>query len=251
VAQKKKNITIKMGLDGWVMTYGDMMSLLLTFFVLIVSFSSMQQTKFEQAAASLADAFGVLNNPESVIELNKPIVPNHQPTDEEAEALYEVRSVEKYLVENGMDQDVSVEVTPEGVLFRVDAMFAFEPASADLKPKSEKLLGRLGRFFRKFPYDVRVAGHTDSVPISSRRYPTNWELSATRAVTVARYFQGVGIQPQKDVPKLDQLPFAKPLVTQPAADQKMDSETQGRPIINPVTSRLGTLIEPEKESKDQ
>ena len=53
---RKKNVTIKQGLDGWVMTYGDMMSLLLTFFVLIVSFSSMQETKFEQAAKSLAKA---------------------------------------------------------------------------------------------------------------------------------------------------------------------------------------------------
>ena len=50
MAKKKKNVIIKQGLDGWVMTYGDMMSLLLTFFVLIVSFSSMQETKFEQAA---------------------------------------------------------------------------------------------------------------------------------------------------------------------------------------------------------
>ena len=64
MSKKKKNIVIKQGLDEWVMTYGDMMSLLLTFFVLIVSFSSMQQTKFEQAANSLRDAFGVLASPE-------------------------------------------------------------------------------------------------------------------------------------------------------------------------------------------
>ncbi len=86
---KKSNITINTGLPGWVMTYGDMMSLLLTFFVLIVSFSSMQETKFEQAANSLKDAFGVLATPESVIEFNDPLIPNHNPESEEAVAVAE------------------------------------------------------------------------------------------------------------------------------------------------------------------
>ncbi len=103
MAKKKKNIIIKQGLDDWVMTYGDMMSLLLTFFVLIVSFSSMQETKFEQAVNSLHEAFGVMVNAESVIEFDAPLIPNHDPTDEEAEAIYEVRSVEKFIMEEGLD----------------------------------------------------------------------------------------------------------------------------------------------------
>ena len=59
MGSKKRPIVINMGLPGWVMTYGDMMSLLLTFFVLIVSFSSMQEAKFKDAALSLRQAFGV------------------------------------------------------------------------------------------------------------------------------------------------------------------------------------------------
>ena len=284
---KKRNIIIKQGLDEWVMTYGDMMSLLLTFFVLIVSFSSMQETKFEQAAASLADAFGVLSNPESVIEFDKPIIPNHDPTDEEAETLYEVRSVEKFILEQQLDEHVEVEVNDKGVMFRLDAPFVFSPGSADLKEEPRKLLDRLARFFRKFPYEVRVEGHTDSVPIASTRFPSNWELSAARSVTVARYFQGLGIQPQrisaigrgefhpladnatpegrernrrveiyleldrKDMPKLEKLPFATGGLQPALTGQNPDNRAAVRPIINPVTERLGTLDLEDKTLRDK
>ena len=277
MAKKKKNIIINQGLDGWVMTYGDMMSLLLTFFVLIVSFSSMQETKFEQAAASLADAFGVLSNPESVIELNTPIIPNHVPTDEEAEALYEVRSVEKMILDEGLDKQISVEVLDDGILFRLDAPFMFASGGAKLKESAFKILDRLGKFFRKFPYEVRIEGHTDTQPINSSRFPSNWDLSAARAVTVARYFQGSGIPPQRisaigrgefhpiadnataagrsrnrrveiflkmdkqDVPKRNTLPFAGPMSGSTLGGQKPGDAKPVRPIIDPVTGKLGTF----------
>jgi chemotaxis protein MotB len=197
VAKKAKNITIKMGLDGWVMTYGDMMSLLLTFFVLIVSFSSMQQTKFEQAVNSLHDAFGVMAEAESVIEFEQPLVPNHDPTDEEAEVIYEVREVEKFIVEHGIDDKVEVEMKDGRVMFRLDAPFLFESGLAKLKPVSLGVLNKMQGFFKKFPYEVTVEGHTDSHPMHSPVFDSNWELSAGRSVSVARYFQGMGMPPDR------------------------------------------------------
>ena len=192
---RKKNIVVKKGLDEWVMTYGDMMSLLLTFFVLIVSFSSMQEVKFEQAAQSLKEAFGVLAKPEAVIELNQPLVPRHEFRETDLQFLYEVRSIEKAVLEQGREQDVQVEIRDDGVLFRMTAPFLFGSGNADLRPESAPLLDRLARMFRKFPAEVRVEGHTDDVPIASARFPSNWELSAARAVSVARYFQGAGLPP--------------------------------------------------------
>nr|MEE4269878.1 OmpA family protein [Candidatus Krumholzibacteria bacterium] len=278
MAKKKcKNIIIKQGLDDWVMTYGDMMSLLLTFFVLIVSFSSMQETKFEQAVSSLHEAFGVLQNAESVIELETPIVPNHEPQEEEAEFLYEVRAVEKMVMEKGLDKDVEVEVTDEGVLFRLNSEFAFRSGGAELQEEPRGILDKLTSFFKKFPYSIKIEGHTDTVPINSPKFPSNWELSAARAVSVARYFQGMGLPPdriaatgmgefhpiadngtaegraknrrveiflrlaKKDLPRNGQLPMV--LETPPgeaAGDQAKENEPV-RPIINPVTDKLGSL----------
>ncbi len=276
MAKKCKNIIIKQGLDDWVMTYGDMMSLLLTFFVLIVSFSSMQETKFNQAAASLADAFGVMSSPESVIEFNTPIVPNHSPS-EDAEVLYEVRSVEKLLLDEGLEDQVSVKVTDEGVLFRINAPFMFGSGGAELKNEPKSVLDKLAGFFTKYPYKVKVQGHTDSVPINSNKFPSNWELSASRAVSVARYFQGKGIPPEqieatgfgehrpiadnataegrsknrrveiflqldkKDLPKAGPLPFQKDENGKPEAKPATKENNPVRPIINPVTGTLGTL----------
>ncbi len=276
MAKKCKNIIIKQGLDDWVMTYGDMMSLLLTFFVLIVSFSSMQETKFNQAAASLADAFGVMSSPESVIEFNTPLVPNHSP-QEDAEVLYEVRSVEKLLMDEGLQDQVEVKVTDEGVLFSINAPFMFTSGGAELRNEPRTVLDKLAGFFTKFPYQVRVQGHTDNVPINSAKFPSNWELSAARAVSVARYFQEKGIAPdrieatgygehrpiadnatvegrtknrrveiflkldKKDLPKAGQLPFQKVNNQAPGAQPPAKENVPVRPIINPVTGKLGAL----------
>lgn len=277
MAKKCKNITIKQGLDDWVMTYGDMMSLLLTFFVLIVSFSSMQETKFEQAVSSLHEAFGVLESAESVIEMETPIIPNHEPTEEESEILYEVRSVEKLLLETGLDKQVEVQVTDDGVLFRLNSEFAFNTGGATLLKEPKSVLDKLVSFFKKFPYRIRVEGHTDTVPINSAKFPSNWELSASRAVSVARYFQGMGLPPdriaatgmgefhplgdnstnegraknrrveiflqldKKDLPKGGKLPFAQGVEKATPEEKKMEENGSVRPIINPVTGKLGSL----------
>jgi len=277
LAKKCKNIVIKKGLDDWVMTYGDMMSLLLTFFVLIVSFSSMQETKFEQAVSSLHEAFGVLQNAESVIVMDTPIVPSHEAQEEEGELLYEVRSVEKLILEEGIDQNVEVEVTDDGVLFRLNSEFAFVSGGAELAEEPRSILNKLTSFFKKFPYRIRVEGHTDTIPINSAKFPSNWELSAARAVSVARYFQGMGLPPsriaatgmgefhpigdnataevrsknrrvevflqldKKDLPKKDKLPLESVLTDDPNAAKNQTDMGLVRPIINPVTNKLGSF----------
>ena len=80
---------------------------------------------------------------------------------------------------------------------RIHAPFLFGSGQADLLAEPKKILGELSILFRKFPYLVRIEGHTDSMPINSISFPSNWELSAARAVTVARYFQGLGLPPER------------------------------------------------------
>lgn len=278
---KKKNVIIKQGLDGWVMTYGDMMSLLLTFFVLIVSFSSMQETKFEQAANSLKDAFGVLASPESVIDFNDPLIPNHNPENEEADVLYEVRAVEKAILDAELDKQVAVEVREDGVLFRLNAPFLFKSGGAELAAEPRGVLAEMAKFFTKFPYQIEIEGHTDDIPIASARFPSNWELSAARAVSVARYFQSEGMPPERiaatgfgefhpiadnataagrnknrrveiflhlnrdDLKQQPDLPFSESPIqlkeVAPDPQPETEEKTPVRPIINPVTGKLGVL----------
>ena len=179
------------------MTYADMMSLLLTFFVLIVSFSSLQQSKFKQAAQSLQTAFGVMPHHETAINFDNPVMPRQEYDSEDSQIYYEVRQLENLIEEQGLDRDMEVEVRDNGVLFRIDAPFLFGSGDADLRGDARQALDRLVGFLDQFPHQVRIEGHTDSVPISSARYPSNWELSAARAVTVARYFQSLGMSPER------------------------------------------------------
>ncbi len=281
MAKRKKNIIIKQGLDDWVMTYGDMMSLLLTFFVLIVSFSSMQESKFKAAANSLQVAFGVLAAPESVIDFAKPLIPKSEFGGEDSDVLYEVRELEKAILEADLDKQVAVEVRDDGVLFRLNAPFLFKSGGAELAEEPKGILTEMSRFFTKFPYKIEVEGHTDNVPINSGRFPSNWELSAARAVTVARYFQSAGMPPERiaatgygefhpiadnatpegrennrrveiflhlnreDLVRQKELPFSESPIQlekiEPTAAPAKQEKVPVRPIINPVTGKLGVL----------
>ncbi len=196
MGKKKRPVVIKQGLDGWVMTYGDMMSLLLTFFVLIVSFSSMQDAKFKEAALSLRKAFGVLVEPQSVIRIADPLVPRHE-IKEQKDFLFEVRELEKALLDQKLATEVQIEFRPDGVQFRLDAPVLFAAGLSDVQPGSHEMLDTLAGFLNKFSGEVRVEGHSDALPIRNSRFPSNWELSAARAGAVARYFQGQGLEPAR------------------------------------------------------
>ena len=195
--RRKKKSVVGEKRSGWIMTYADMMSLLLTFFVLIVSFSSLQQSKFKQAAQSLQTAFGVMPHHETSINFENPVMPRQEYDSEDSEIYFEVRQMEELIQRQGLDRDMEVEVQDNGILFRIDAPFLFASGDADLRGESRETLSRLVDFLDQFPHQVRIEGHTDSVPIRSERFPSNWELSAARAVTVARYFQSLGMPPER------------------------------------------------------
>lgn len=194
---RKRNPTLRPRVDGWIMTYADMMSLLLTFFILIVSFSSLQQSKFKQAAQSLQEAFGLLQNQESVIDFQNPVYPDRPDDSNDIAVYYEMQELEQVILDKGLDQEVEIQLQENGVMFRIQAPFLFASGQAKLRNEPRQILEELSGLFRKFPHQIRIEGHTDSVPINSPEYPSNWELSAARAVTVARYFQGLGLPPDR------------------------------------------------------
>ena len=265
MAKNKRPVVIQQGLPGWVMTYGDMMSLLLCFFVLIVSFSSMQEAKFNEVAMSLRKAFGVMTEPQSLIHIDDPIVPRHE-IKEQTDLLMEVRELEKALLDKQLATEVALEFTPDGVKFRLEAPVLFNAGRSGLAPESSEVLDTLAEFLGKFPGEVRIEGHSDATPIRNSRFPSNWELSAARAGAVARYFQGAGLSPTRLVatgfgehrPLADNATvegraknrrveiFLKVDRIQPTAGRKplsraLDAEQMSIPRPTPVTDRLRSL----------
>lgn len=186
----------EMGIPGWVVTYGDMMSLLLTFFILLVSFSTIQETKFKEAMESLQGALGVLKQYPTAIE--QPNIQIPQPRQTENEMIYyQVRQLEQFLLDNKMDKQVRVEVTADGITLSIVDSTLFASAQAELEPGARQLLDRIAIMLGGVGKEITISGHTDSIPINTARFPSNWELSSARAISVARRFQSRGIDPKR------------------------------------------------------
>jgi len=177
------------GAPGWMVTFGDMMSLLLTFFVLLLSYSTMDITKFQMVLKSIRVGFGEM----STTAIVEPTTPQFGSETEKESSTDEESNFLAMKLEEVIDQaDVSsaVELTREeaGILLRIRGNIVFTPGSAEFRPESFQFLREIGGLLREFPHHVLVKGHTDDSPLpTGSQFPSNWELSAARASAVVRY----------------------------------------------------------------
>ena len=178
------------GLPGWLATFGDLMSLLLTFFVLMLSFSTMEEVKFQNAMGSLRKAMGVFQSQPEMsqpIRVTMPLVRGNIRQSQNIRKAAE--NLEKTLSDEGLEGDVSLEGTATGLVIRIQAPVLYDLGRAELKPQMQEVLLRLGEVLRLLPNEIVVQGHTDNVPIRTAQgaFPSNWELSYQRAVNVVRF----------------------------------------------------------------
>jgi chemotaxis protein MotB len=161
--------------EAWIFTYGDMVTLLLVFFVLLFSFCKVDVEKFKSVAESFkptppGSPFFLAGQPSVLSEVARRVE-----TSEVATEAY-----------------VSIDRRGLVVSFRDSALFP--EGSAELTFKARQTLTKFTQFLFGLPNDVVVEGYTDNAPISTSRFPSNWELSSARASAVARYFQSEGIK---------------------------------------------------------
>jgi len=178
------------GAPEWMVTFGDMMSLLVCFFVILISFSSMDVIKYRSLVGSLKSAFGsqsaiaskVITGQATAISLGSSHDGSKSLTDENLEEEL-VASVQK----EGMTGSATIARTDRGLVLRVRENVAFEPGSAIIREESFQFLDKVARICRLFDRKVYVEGHTDNIPIHSDEFPSNWELSSVRASAIVRY----------------------------------------------------------------
>ena len=199
------------GSGGWIVTFSDLMTLLLTFFILLYSISTVSEAKFRQAAASLQSVLS--GNPSTMI-FNEtpsgadsmpfdPVVPQPIPNpveqpDFNAEIIEMYKTIVNFIEDHGLNADIEVTYSAKGVLVNISEAVLFESGSAVIKSEGQALLDVMSLLLDTIDKDIEVQGHTDNQPIRTSKYPTNWELSVDRAVQVARYFiQQRGIAPQR------------------------------------------------------
>jgi len=211
----------KAGIPAWVVTFADLMSLLMCFFVLLLSFSEIDAQKFKQIAGELSKAFGVQREV-PVLEIpmgTSPIFDKFSPAPPEPTVLNEVKqtttekqpeletlksptdvAVEAAIqeeIDNTLEQvqsvlepaikdgRVNVSLEQQRIVIRVEEKGAFPSGSADLTWEFEGLLLEMADILVEIPGKLTIEGHTDDIPIRTQRFYSNWDLSAARAAAVA------------------------------------------------------------------
>ena len=209
---------VKAGAPEWVVTFGDMMSLLLCFFVLLLSFSTLEVQKFKVVAGYVRLAFGVQKETRTteIPEGQTVVSVEYNPPSLSKEVIFE-RIVET-IEATGLTNQIRAEIEDYGVRIKIDDTLLFETGRAELQQGAVALLAGVAATARESGARIIVEGHTDSVPIRSTVFPSNWELSGARAGAVVRYIQ------ERDMPgdRLEAVGFAD---TQPVAD---NASAEGR-----------------------
>lgn len=233
----------------WLLTYADMITLVMAFFIMLYAMSRVDMVRFEKTAFAIRAGFGQAKATDSpkmlvgggpsdfpprfrVVEKNELIRNTSLPqqaeftgagggaqdienlankstptgkslekgmTKEEVAKLQAVgESIKKQLASKGLAKNVDITMDERGLVVRIKSdNILFDLGKADLRPQSQPILNTLAGTLKSIPNPVRVEGHTDVLPISTVKYPSNWELSTSRASSVIRYWLRQGALPYK------------------------------------------------------
>ncbi len=182
----------KKGAPAWMVTFADLMSLLMAFFALLYAMSSIEDHKFQEVATSLQSVFGDAKSGvfefdgKSIIELHpdSPVENDH----EENQKFEQMAQIVTQALENLENVEIEVDEQTQTIELTFSGEALFRSGSADLLPEFRLELRNLFRLRDVSGMSVLVRGHTDRVPLSGGgRFRTNWDLSASRAAAVGEY----------------------------------------------------------------
>lgn len=208
--RRKARRTQSSGAPKWMVTYSDMVTLILVFFILLFSMSQIDLAKFEAISESFRNrnileffpSAVPLDNPtehtstkESGKQTNEFDTPTQLPdiTDRDRETEEKdsldvlLADVDRFLEDNDLNDVISANRTKRGVVLVLQESILFDSGEAEIIESGKPFLERVGSLLLEIPNNVKVEGHTDSRPISNFRYPSNWELSGARASSVIRH----------------------------------------------------------------
>jgi len=190
----------------WLLTYADMITLLMAFFIMMYSMSVLNMEKFREVAFSIRSGFGgpleggpgMLSFPQRKDSLT----PNLDDLSESSGpgAIPGVaEEIREYIKQQGLGTVVRIRVEERGlVVSLVTDEVLFDIGHAQLRPKAKRILAKVAEVVRDIPNDIAVEGHTCDLPIKTAQFPSNWELSTARATTVVRYLiEGSGLSPRR------------------------------------------------------
>ncbi len=147
----------------WLYSYADLMTQLLIFAILMVAVVGVKGMPTEQQAMK-------------------------------ADLTQTVREIESFVKQSKTEGDISIDRAADRLIIRMKSAILFHEGQAELTGKAEEVLAGIAPLLARAPSPLRVEGHTDNVPIKSSQFPSNWELSSARAISVVRYLEDQGIE---------------------------------------------------------
>ena len=178
----------------WMLTFSDMVTLLLVFFILILSYSTTELEKFRGAMSSMKGALGIMAEKGSTVAGKKVEFSRHPENDPTQDIKSKIESFQESISKALAEGLIEIDVSGSGVHIRLGDNVLFGIGKARIKPAAYPILSQIAKIISKDTKEVYVEGHTDNVPIRTKKYPSNWELSTARAMSVMRYLhQAEGI----------------------------------------------------------
>ena len=187
--------------EAWLLPYSDLMTLLLALFIALFAITQTDQTKITQLAQAFSSAFN-MGGPSFFDQagpnpsMQREILANEDAGNaayiQENQTLEQIqRQMEEYIQQNNLQDQLSTQLEEEGLMIRIKEKALFPSGSADLVAESQRIGPIVAGLLASIPERVLISGHTDTDPINNARFPSNWELSSTRALTFMKYLLSI------------------------------------------------------------
>lgn len=202
---KKKHHEEEGNNERWLITYSDLITLLLVFFIILYAFSKIDNDKYKNLASGFNTVFGsgtgILVGDGTGEMVGDGIGGAGGEGGEQTEEgmLSDIKDeVDSYLTSNGLEESVSTDIDDRGLIIRMSNSILFDSGTANIKADNSSSLSTIGTLLNSMPNYIRIEGHTDTLPISNTKFKSNWELSVLRATNVAEILiADAGIKPER------------------------------------------------------
>lgn len=204
--RKKEDDNQGVSAPFWILTYSDTITLVLTFFIFLYAFSTIDAVKFQQLIASVRGSFGVIdggqtidrNSADTLAEFDTEVSRLLEEMEQENMRFEKtVGELKAYIEKQDLDESVTLDVNERGITIRFLDSILFDIGRASLKPNSQEMLTQVAEILMELENEVRVEGYTCDLPINTPQFPSNWELSTARSTSVLRFLKDQGIPGEK------------------------------------------------------
>jgi chemotaxis protein MotB len=187
--------------ESWLIPYADLLTLLLALFIVLFASSQMDAKKLGELSQVFQAVFtgntAVLKHPASM----SPTIQSRPKPEFEAEGVSKTleahretlqllelkKTIDQYIHNNNLTIHLESRLTDDGLLITIDEVALFPSGSAELRPDAKQIVQEIGKLLVVPPQNVTIAGHTDTVPINTREFPSNWDLSSKRALNFMKF----------------------------------------------------------------